>query len=108
MIRYEGPAKGTRDARDALLADGIAIMGMGLGEKVALGHHGRFSGGTAARVSVMSARGSRRALDLIAALKNGDIIEDQSFSLTHTQRQIIPDQEVENSPQRTPAVCSKH
>ncbi len=72
VIRYEGP-KGGPGMRE-MLAVTAAIMGMGLGEKVALITDGRFSGGThgpcIGHVSPEAAEGG-----LIAILKDNDIIE---------------------------------
>lgn len=72
VIRYEGP-KGGPGMRE-MLAVTAAIMGMGLGDKVALITDGRFSGGThgpcIGHVSPEAAEGG-----LIAILEDGDIIE---------------------------------
>lgn len=72
VIRYEGPRGGP--GMQEMLAPTSAIMGMGLGESVALITDGRFSGGTRGacigHVSPEAAAGGP-----IAALRNGDIIE---------------------------------
>jgi len=72
VIRYEGPRGGP--GMPEMLAPTSAIMGLGLGEKVALLTDGRFSGGTRGacigHVSPEAADGGP-----VAALKNGDIIE---------------------------------
>jgi len=72
IIRYEGPKGGP--GMPEMLAPTSAIMGMGLGDKVALITDGRFSGGTRGacigHVSPEAAEGGP-----ISALKNGDIIE---------------------------------
>ena len=72
VIRYEGPAGGP--GMQELLSPTSAIMGMGLGESVALITDGRFSGGTRGacigHVSPEAAAGGP-----IAALKDGDLIE---------------------------------
>jgi dihydroxy-acid dehydratase len=72
VIRYEGPRGGP--GMQEMLSPTSAIMGMGLGEKVALITDGRFSGGTRGacigHVSPEAAAGGP-----IAALKEGDIIE---------------------------------
>jgi len=72
VIRYEGPRGGP--GMQEMLSPTSAIMGMGLGEKVALITDGRFSGGThgacIGHVSPEAAAGGP-----IAALINGDIIE---------------------------------
>ena len=72
VIRYEGPRGGP--GMQEMLAPTSAIMGMGLGESVALITDGRFSGGTrgacVGHISPEAAAGGP-----IAALRNGDIIE---------------------------------
>ncbi|MBN1397274.1 MAG: dihydroxy-acid dehydratase [Bacteroidetes bacterium] len=72
VIRYEGPSGGP--GMQEMLSPTSAIMGMGLGEKVALITDGRFSGGTRGacigHVSPEAAAGGP-----IAALRAGDIIE---------------------------------
>lgn len=71
IIRYEGPKGGP--GMPEMLAPTSAIMGMGLGSKVALITDGRFSGGTRGacigHVSPEAAEGG-----VIAIVKNGDII----------------------------------
>lgn len=71
VIRYEGPGGGP--GMPEMLSPTSAIMGMGLGDKVALITDGRFSGGTRGacigHVSPEAAAGGP-----IAALHNGDII----------------------------------
>ncbi len=72
VIRYEGPRGGP--GMQEMLSPTSAIMGMGLGEKVALITDGRFSGGTRGacigHVSPEAAAGGP-----IAALEPGDIVE---------------------------------
>jgi dihydroxy-acid dehydratase len=72
VVRYEGPKGGP--GMQEMLSPTSAIMGMGLGEKVALITDGRFSGGTRGicigHVSPEAASGGP-----IAALQPGDIIE---------------------------------
>jgi dihydroxy-acid dehydratase len=72
VIRYEGPRGGP--GMQEMLSPTSAIMGMGLGEKVALVTDGRFSGGTRGacigHVSPEAAMGGP-----IAALKPGDVIK---------------------------------
>ena len=72
VIRYEGPKGGP--GMQEMLAPTSQIMGMGLGESVALITDGRFSGGTRGacigHVSPEAAAGGP-----IAALKDGDIIK---------------------------------
>jgi dihydroxy-acid dehydratase len=71
-IRYEGPRGGP--GMQEMLSPTSAIMGMGLGEQVALITDGRFSGGTRGlcigHISPEAGAGGP-----IAALKNGDTIE---------------------------------
>ncbi len=71
VIRYEGPRGGP--GMQEMLAPTANIMGMGLGDKVALITDGRFSGGTRGacigHVSPEAAAGGP-----IAALKDGDLI----------------------------------
>ncbi len=71
VIRYEGPKGGP--GMPEMLTPTSMIMGMGLGDKVALITDGRFSGGTRGacigHVSPEAAEGGP-----IAALRNGDMI----------------------------------
>ncbi len=72
VIRYEGPRGGP--GMQEMLAPTSAIMGMGLGESVALITDGRFSGGTrGACIGHVSPEAAARGP--IAALRNGDVIE---------------------------------
>jgi dihydroxy-acid dehydratase len=72
VIRYEGPKGGP--GMQEMLSPTSAIMGMGLGDKVALITDGRFSGGTRGacigHVSPEAAAGGP-----IAALQPGDLID---------------------------------
>ena len=72
VIRYEGPERRARHARDAR-ASPAAIVGAGLGDSVALITDGRFSGATrgfmVGHVAPEAARGGP-----IAAVRDGDII----------------------------------
>ncbi len=72
VVRYEGPKGGP--GMQEMLSPTSAIMGQGLGDKVALITDGRFSGGTRGacigHVSPEAAAGGP-----IAALENGDKIE---------------------------------
>ncbi len=72
VIRYEGPRGGP--GMQEMLSPTSAVMGMGLGEKVALVTDGRFSGGTRGacigHVSPEAALGGP-----IAAVQAGDIVE---------------------------------
>jgi dihydroxy-acid dehydratase len=72
VIRYEGPAGGP--GMQEMLSPTSAIMGMGLGEQVALITDGRFSGGTrGACIGHVSPEAAARGP--IAALRDGDLIE---------------------------------
>jgi dihydroxy-acid dehydratase len=72
VVRYEGP-KGGPGMRE-MLSPTAAIVGLGLGEKVAMVTDGRFSGGSrgavVGHVSPEAAEGGPLAL-----VKNGDLIE---------------------------------
>ncbi len=72
VIRYEGPKGGP--GMPEMLTPTSAIMGQGLGDKVALITDGRFSGGTrGACIGHVSPEAAERGP--ISALQNGDIIE---------------------------------
>lgn len=79
IIRYEGPKGGP--GMQEMLAPTSQIMGMGLGDSVALITDGRFSGGTRGacigHVSPEAAAGGP-----IAALQNGDIIHIDLYART--------------------------
>ena len=72
VVRYEGPKGGP--GMQEMLSPTSAIMGQGLGDKVALITDGRFSGGTRGacigHVSPEAAAGGP-----IAALKEGDVVQ---------------------------------
>ena len=72
VIRYEGPRGGP--GMQEMLSPTSAILGMGLGDQVALITDGRFSGGTRGlcigHISPEAASGGP-----IAALHDGDVIE---------------------------------
>ena len=71
VIRYEGPKGGP--GMPEMLSPTSAIMGMGMGDKVALITDGRFSGGTrGACIGHISPEAAVRGP--IAALQNGDTI----------------------------------
>jgi dihydroxy-acid dehydratase len=72
VIRYEGPRGGP--GMQEMLSPTSAIMGMGLGEKVALITDGRFSGGTRG-VCIGHISPEAGARGPIAALVDGDVIE---------------------------------
>jgi dihydroxy-acid dehydratase len=72
VIRFEGPRGGP--GMQEMLSPTSAIMGMGLGESVALITDGRFSGGTrGACIGHVSPEAAARGP--LAALKDGDIIK---------------------------------
>jgi dihydroxy-acid dehydratase len=72
VIRYEGPRGGP--GMQEMLSPTSAIMGMGLGDSVALVTDGRFSGGTrGACIGHVSPEAAARGP--IAALQPGDIID---------------------------------
>jgi dihydroxy-acid dehydratase len=72
VVRYEGPKGGP--GMQEMLSPTSAIMGMGLGDKVALITDGRFSGGTrGACIGHISPEAAARGP--IAALQAGDMIE---------------------------------
>ncbi|HEX9029782.1 MAG TPA: dihydroxy-acid dehydratase, partial [Anaerolineales bacterium] len=72
VVRYEGPKGGP--GMQEMLSPTSAIMGMGLGEKVALITDGRFSGGTrGACIGHVSPEAAARGP--IAALHPGDVID---------------------------------
>jgi dihydroxy-acid dehydratase len=72
VIRYEGPKGGP--GMQEMLSPTSAIMGMGLGEKVALITDGRFSGGTrGACIGHVSPEAAARGP--IAAIYPGDVID---------------------------------
>jgi dihydroxy-acid dehydratase len=72
VIRYEGPKGGP--GMQEMLSPTSAIMGMGLGDKVALITDGRFSGGTrGACIGHVSPEAAARGP--IAALQDGDTIQ---------------------------------
>ena len=72
VIAYEGPKGGP--GMQEMLSPTSAIMGMGLGDKVALITDGRFSGGTrGACIGHVSPEAAARGP--IAAVRNGDVID---------------------------------
>ncbi len=72
VVRYEGPKGGP--GMQEMLGPTSAIMGMGLGDKVALITDGRFSGGTrGACIGHVSPEAAAKGP--IAALRPGDVIE---------------------------------
>lgn len=83
VIRYEGPKGGP--GMQEMLSPTSAIMGMGLGDKVALITDGRFSGGTrGACIGHISPEAAARGP--IAALEPGDMIE---IDLDHRSLNVL-------------------
>ena len=72
VIRYEGPRGGP--GMQEMLSPTSAIVGMGLGESVALITDGRFSGGTRG-ICIGHVSPEAAARGPIAALQDGDVIE---------------------------------
>jgi dihydroxy-acid dehydratase len=90
VIRYEGPAGGP--GMQEMLSPTSAIMGMGLGDQVALITDGRFSGGTrGACIGHVSPEAA--ACGPIAALEPGDVIEIDLEARTLAVR--LGDEEIE-------------
>ncbi|MEK7327601.1 MAG: dihydroxy-acid dehydratase [Chloroflexota bacterium] len=91
VIRYEGPAGGP--GMQEMLSPTSAIMGMGLGDKVALVTDGRFSGGTrGACIGHVSPEAAARGP--IAALQDGDIIELDLYARTLNVK--LSDEEIQS------------
>ena len=90
VIRYEGPKGGP--GMPEMLAPTSEIMGMGLGDKVALITDGRFSGGTrGACIGHVSPEAAVKGP--IAALKEGDII---SIDIPNNSLNVeLSDQEIQ-------------
>jgi len=102
VIRYEGPRGGP--GMQEMLSPTSAIMGMGLGDKVALVTDGRFSGGTRGacigHVSPEAAAGGP-----IAALQPGDFIELDLMARTLNVR--LTDEEIQKRLAALPPFKSK-
>ncbi len=106
VIRYEGPAGGP--GMQEMLSPTSAIVGMGLGDKVALITDGRFSGGTrGACIGHVSPEAAARGP--IAALQSGDIIEislpERKISVQLSDKEI--DQRIQALPPFEPKTRSK-
>lgn len=93
VIRYEGPRGGP--GMQEMLSPTSALMGMGMGDKVALITDGRFSGGTrGACIGHVSPEAAARGP--IAALRQGDMIKidlqartlNVSFSSEEIERRL--------------------
>ena len=102
VVRYEGPKGGP--GMQEMLSPTSAIMGMGLGDKVALITDGRFSGGTRGacigHVSPEAAAGGP-----IAALQPGDVIRIDLMERTLDVR--LSDEEIEKRLGALPPFQSK-
>ncbi len=102
VVRYEGPKGGP--GMQEMLSPTSAIMGMGLGDKVALITDGRFSGGTrGACIGHISPEAAARGP--IAALQPGDIIEIDLAARTLDVR--LSSEDIENRLQALPPFQSQ-
>ena len=101
VIRYEGPKGGP--GMQEMLSPTSAIMGMGLGDEVALITDGRFSGGTrGACIGHISPEAAARGP--IAALEPGDMIE---IDLDHRSLNVLLSQEtIQNRLDKLPEFIS--
>ena len=91
VVRYEGPKGGP--GMQEMLSPTSAIMGMGLGDKVALITDGRFSGGTrGACIGHVSPEAAARGP--IAALRPGDTVVIDLMARTLDVR--LSDEEIQN------------
>jgi dihydroxy-acid dehydratase len=90
VVRYEGPKGGP--GMQEMLSPTSAIMGLGLGEKVALVTDGRFSGGTRGMcIGHISPEAAARGP--IAALQPGDVVEIDLTTRTLNVR--LSDEEIQ-------------
>ncbi len=102
VIRYEGPRGGP--GMQEMLSPTSAIMGMGLGDKVALITDGRFSGGTrGACIGHVSPEAAARGP--IAALKAGDMIDIDLEARTLNVR--LSDSEIQSRLDAVPPFAQK-
>jgi dihydroxy-acid dehydratase len=102
VVRYEGPKGGP--GMQEMLGPTSAIMGMGLGDKVALITDGRFSGGTrGACIGHVSPEAAARGP--IAAIQIGDMIEIDLEARTLNVR--LTESEIESRLAALPAFESK-
>lgn len=102
VVRYEGPKGGP--GMQEMLSPTSAIMGMGLGDKVALITDGRFSGGTrGACIGHVSPEAAARGP--IAALQPGDIVTIDLTARTLDVR--LSDEEIQNRVNALPPFQSK-
>jgi len=101
VIRYEGPAGGP--GMREMLAPTSAVMGLGLGEKVALITDGRFSGGThgfvVGHITPEAFKGG-----VLAVVEDGDeiLIDAENNSLELLVDQVIIDERLEHWVQPKP------
>ena len=106
VIRYEGPAGGP--GMQEMLGPTGALMGMGLGEEVALITDGRFSGGTrGACIGHISPEAAARGP--IAALQAGDTI-DIDLDRRRLEVRLSPEEierRLDNLPPFEPEIDSK-
>ncbi len=102
VVRYEGPKGGP--GMQEMLSPTSAIMGQGLGDKVALITDGRFSGGTrGACIGHVSPEAAARGP--IAALKEGDVI---AIDLTARRLEVrLSDEEIQKRLEALPPFQSK-
>jgi dihydroxy-acid dehydratase len=102
VVRYEGPKGGP--GMQEMLSPTSAIMGQGLGDKVALITDGRFSGGTRGacigHVSPEAAAGGP-----IGALKAGDVVQIDLVARSLNVR--LSDEEIQNRIKALPPFKSK-
>jgi len=102
VVRYEGPKGGP--GMQEMLGPTSAIMGMGLGDKVALITDGRFSGGTrGACIGHVSPEAAARGP--IAAIQSGDMIAIDLEARTLNVR--LNESEIENRLAALPPFESK-
>ena len=102
VVRYEGPKGGP--GMQEMLSPTSAIMGMGLGDKVALITDGRFSGGTrGACIGHVSPEAAARGP--IAALHAGDVVVIDLTARTLDVR--LSDEEIQNRLNALPPFQSK-
>ena len=90
VVRYEGPKGGP--GMQEMLSPTSAIMGLGLGEKVALVTDGRFSGGTRG-MCIGHISPEAAAHGPIAALQPGDVVEIDLTTRTLNVR--LSDEEIQ-------------
>ena len=102
VVRYEGPKGGP--GMQEMLSPTSAIMGMGLGDKVALITDGRFSGGTrGACIGHVSPEAAARGP--IAALRAGDVV---AIDLTARRLEVrLSDEEIKRRLAALPPFQSK-